>query len=215
MECVISPPNALLLDKLFSVPVTVKLSVNMEIIYYTSEELRKMTLKGSFFEHYDCKCVRVFSIPKTNFFMSQMRFLRLVLNENVLILEFIFNNTKLIKYLDIIAANSIEIPSSSFYYDINIDFSLFTGTVDIFLRHDRVKVRERTNVWEKEAEAGLVNGCNLMVRIDSKTLKKINWYSKVMGKFSIGVGYEEPINLVFIGDGFIYSFFYAVFTQKL
>lgn len=215
MECIISPNNALLLDKLFSVPITVRLSANMEVIYHTNEELRKMTLKESFFEHYNCSCARVFSIPKTNFFISQMRFLRLVLSGDVLIFEFTFKNAKLVKYLDIMVADSIEITSSSFYYDIEVDFTLFNSAIDVFLHYNRVVLRERTNMWEREVEGELVNGCNLMVRIDSKLVRKIKWYSKVMGKFSIGVGYEEPVNLVFAGHGFVYSLFYAVFTQKL
>lgn len=215
MECIIRPNNALLLDRLFFVPLTIKISEHMEMIYYTNEELRKIVLKEQFFECYNCDAVRIFSIPKTNFYVSKMRCLKLMLINEVLTLEFSFDNSKLTKYLDIMSADNVEIPSSSFYYNISIDLSLFCHTIDIFLYCDRIMVKEKTLTFEKEVAGCITNGCNLMVRIDSKVLRKLNWYRKLMKNFSLGVGENEPINAVFSGDGFIYTYFHAVYTQRI
>lgn len=215
MECVIRPDNAFFLDKLFSVPVTLKISKNIEVMYHTNDEFRKLLLTDTFFEHLVIFSPRIFSIPKTNFFQPKMQFLKLVLTEEVLIFEFNFGASKLTRYLDILKADGVEVPSSSFYYELDLDFQVFESAIELFLYNNHLIIKEKTNFTEREMRAELTNGCNLMIKIDPRALRIIKYYLGFLSNFSFGVGEDEPLNLVFSGDGYVYTFFYAVFTQRI
>lgn len=221
---ILSRENCQFLDKILfekSLETTLSFEFNFDKVFLyqrTDLEMKYLILNESFFVKFESSSLD-FRVPISSFYIPNMIELNIFIDENEFIMKYLFEETVLIRTIDCLNLESVELPYIIFNYTINNLKYLHYETTHFKIEYDKIIFIQKNDSSEIIFTEKIENGCNLQFIVDKKFLKNIKnifnnpyFYNEPI---ILGIGDDCPLSLEFFNDEFRLYYFCAVETEKI